>query len=109
MDTLHNVFPCSGCGSCCRRINKAVENLGLENIDKDNELYFPYKWDETGRCEMLTDDNKCLVYENRPLLCNIDKFLSIIDITKEDFYAMNIVACNIMMDEDNLPLKYRIK
>jgi len=109
MPLLPAVFPCSGCGACCRRINKAVGNLGIENIEKDNELYFPYKWDDTGRCEMLTDDNRCSVYENRPLICNIDKLLSLIDIPKEQFYAMNIAACNTMMDEDNLPLKYRIK
>lgn len=106
---LPAVFPCSGCGACCRRINKAVENLGLENIDKYSELYFPYKWDDTGRCEMLTDDNKCSVYEKRPLICNVDKLLSMIDIPKEQFYAMNIVVCNMMMDEDDLHIKYRIK
>jgi len=102
-----NIFPCSGCGACCRRINKAVENLG--DIDSDSELYFPYKWDETGRCEMLTDDNRCQVYETRPLICNIDKLSSVIDIPKDQFYVMNIAACNMMIDEDNLPLKYRIK
>jgi len=106
---LPAVFPCSGCGACCHRINKTVENLGIENIDSGNDLYFPYKWDNTGRCEMLTDDNRCSVYETRPLICNVDKLLSLIDIPKEQFYAMNIAACNTMMDEDNLPLKYRIK
>jgi hypothetical protein len=29
-------------------------------------------------------------------------------IPKKEFYAMNIAACNMMMDEDNLPLNLRI-
>ncbi len=102
------VFPCSGCGACCRRVDKAVKNFGIESEEGD-DFYFPYKWDDTGRCEMLTDDNKCSVYENRPLICNIDKMLSLTDMSKDKFYAINIEACNAMMDEDNLPLKYRIK
>lgn len=81
----------------------------MNNTDKDNLLYFPYKWDESGRCEMLTEDNKCSVYEDRPLVCNVDKLLSLIEIPKEQFYEINVESCNKMMDEDELPIKYRIK
>jgi Fe-S-cluster containining protein len=100
-------FPCSGCGACCHRVDKGVANLGSKNTE--DELYFPYKWDESGKCEMLTDDNKCSVYDNRPLICNIDKLLPIIDIPKDIYYEMNIAYCNAMMDEDNLPAEFRIK
>ena len=81
----------------------------MNNTDKDNLLYFPYKWDESGRCEMLTEDNKCSIYEDRPLVCNVDKLLSLIEIPKEQFYEINVASCNKMMDEDELPIKYRIK
>jgi Fe-S-cluster containining protein len=40
---LPDLFPCSGCGACCRRINKGIKNIGMNNTDKDNLLYFPYK------------------------------------------------------------------
>ena len=103
-----NKFPCSGCGACCRRINKAVENLSDFTKDKDSDFYFPYKWDENGVCENLID-NKCLIYEDRPLICNIDKLLSLTNIPRKKFYKMNIVECNKMMDEDNLPNELRIK
>ncbi len=99
-------YPCSGCGACCHRIKIAIESLGDNN--KDSELYFPYKWDATGRCEMLTEDNRCSVYENRPTICNFNKVMAMTGIPKKEFYAMNIAACNMMMDEDNLPLKFRI-
>jgi Fe-S-cluster containining protein len=106
---LPDLYPCSGCGACCRRVNKGIKNIGMNNTDKNNLLYFPYKWDESGRCEMLTEDNKCSIYEDRPLVCNVDKLLSLIEIPKEQFYEINVSSCNEMMDEDELPIKYRIK
>jgi len=97
------MFKCSGCGLCCQHVNKAVEAL------KDIELMeFPYKWDEGGRCEMLTEDNGCSVYENRPLMCNVDKVAEIFELEKEPFYRLNAKVCNSMMDEENLPLSFRI-
>jgi len=101
------VFPCSGCGACCRRAKQTVEKLNI--TDPNNEFYFPYKWDETGRCEKLTDDNKCSVYETRPTVCNIDKTILLSGIDKKKFYEINIKACNKAMDEDNMPMEYRIK
>lgn len=94
-------YPCSMCGSCCKRVNKAVENIDVGEP-------FPYKWDETGRCENLNQDNSCAVYENRPLLCNIDAIADKFGIEKVQFYKANISACNKMMDEDNVPFKFKI-
>lgn len=99
-------FPCTSCGACCRRINIAVKNFYTD--DPNNPLYFPYSWDENGVCENLTDDNKCKVYNNRPLLCNVEKFGEFIGVEKDAFFDYNIRACNALMDEDNLPLELRI-
>ena len=52
-------FPCSGCGACCKIINIAIKNTGQDCSDKSNDFHFPYKWDNSGRCEMLDDENKC--------------------------------------------------
>lgn len=102
-------FPCTGCGACCRRINKAVASIGSDASDPMSEFYFPYKWDQTGRCEKLLPDNSCSVYEDRPLICNIDKLHSFVDMPQNQFYALNIVFCNQMMDEDKMPQSFRIK
>lgn len=98
-------YPCTGCGCCCKRIENAVS--AYENIDEEYE--FPYSWDENGKCSELMDDNSCRVYENRPLLCNIDKFIEAYSMDKVMAYEMNISACNKMMDEDNVDNLLRIK
>lgn len=105
----HSKFPCSSCGACCRRIKTAVHNLGIGNVKRDDEYYFPYQWDESGRCEMLTEDNKCAVYDNRPIICNIDKFCEEAGMSKKNFYEGNIDFCNKMMDEDGVDQKFRIR
>lgn len=71
-------------------------------------MYFPYNWDENGVCENLTEDNKCKVYENRPLICNVDKFAEYNKLDKNEFYKVNIRACNYMMDLDDISLEFRI-
>lgn len=101
-------FPCSSCGACCNRIDKAIKAIGVESKNPNSELYFPYAWNDKGKCEMLTEDNKCAVYDNRPTICNIDSLQQMINIPKEEFYKMNIAACNKMMDEEGIDKKYRI-
>ncbi len=101
-----NKFPCTGCGSCCRRISVAVSHYNVTN--KRDPLYFPYKWDENGVCENLTQDNKCKVYENRPLLCDVERFAKHMKVNREDFFLSNIRACNYLMELDNVPSEFRI-
>jgi Fe-S-cluster containining protein len=99
-----NNFPCTSCGACCRRVKYAVQNLK----DCGFELDFPYTWNEDGVCNMLTEDNKCSVYENRPLICNIEKFAEHFGIDKQQFFDDNIKMCNELITQDNLPKKYLI-
>lgn len=104
-------FPCSGCGGCCKRVNKLsadYQELKIPIFDKNSIYYFPYKWDETGKCDMLID-NKCSVYNNRPNVCNIEKMRKLLGEPKKQFYKQNIESCNQIMDEDNIPLSFRIK
>lgn len=101
------MFPCTKCGCCCRKVDLVVKAIG--SVDPDNELYFPYKWDNTGRCENLTKENLCAVYDNRPLLCNIDRFMDRFAVVgKDEFYAANIESCNALMDQENIPIEFRI-
>ena len=57
---------------------------------------FPYGFDENGRCLMLGSDNKCIVYDTRPLVCNIkamwQEYFSHI-VSKKQFFKMNKNVC----------------
>lgn len=89
------MFRCSGCGLCCKNVKRAVE------VTKHiKELEFPYNWDETGRCEKLMEDNKCGVYDDRPLLCNVDGVIKFFNLDKESFYGDNEKACIELQAED---------
>ena len=74
-------FPCTKCGACCRRV----------------------------RCEMLCD-NLCMVYDKRPLICNIDDAVSLLYPDKDinEYYRESAIACNIMIKEDRMDKKYLI-
>jgi Fe-S-cluster containining protein len=98
-------FPCSGCGACCRRIDKAVKAIGPRG--PDSPFYFPYGWDETGRCEKL-EGNSCLVYHDRPLICNVNKLVKFLDVDAQYFFKETAKACNLFMEEDQLPLELRL-
>lgn len=76
------MFECSKCGLCCRSIHMVP---ALSQYDCGN-----------GRCQYLTENNLCGIYENRPDICNVDKmyelhFESIM--TKEEYYKKNFEGC----------------
>ena len=74
-------FPCKKCGLCC----KMLHNIPiLSDHDKGN-----------GTCRYLVT-NLCSIYENRPLICNIEKaYLSFFKetMTEQEFININIDAC----------------
>ncbi len=96
------LFYCSGCGQCCKHIDKAVDNFKkLCEIYPDLYEEFPYSWSSQGSCEMLdSTDNKCRCYDNRPLLCNSKRLLEelqkLINITKDDFIEMSLESCRYL-------------
>ena len=97
---MNNIkFECSGCGLCCKKISVAVENT--KHIA---ELHFPYTWDENGVCENLDSDNKCKVYEDRPLLCNVERFAEVYELDRKQFFEDNYQSCNILKQQDNNPI-----
>ena len=104
-------YPCTKCGACCRRIDKSIEHV--KRLQKINERFkaisdFPYTFDKTGRCENLQDDNTCKVYDHRPAICKLDVWFTFFDMPLEEFYAMNIEACNEAMKEDGIFEIYKI-
>ena len=97
-------FNCSGCGACCKRVGKAISYL--------KELNFPYKAKKDGSCEMLDEDNKCKVYDNRPEVCSIDRMYEKVYKeefkSKKEFYLHEAKQCNIFVSNDKLDKKYLI-
>jgi Fe-S-cluster containining protein len=93
------MFPCTNCGCCCKRVGIIKAFL------TDDE--FPFDVDENGSCKMLVN-NMCSVYDNRPDICKVEEMSKKNNIPKEIYYKMAIDVCNRMMDEDNIPLKFRI-
>jgi Fe-S-cluster containining protein len=93
------MFPCTKCGCCCKRVGAAVAASGIS---------FPYKFKEDGACEMLVD-NKCLVYDKRPAICNVDKIIRSNKFNKKFYYKETARECNKMMDEDGIAKEFRIK
>jgi Fe-S-cluster containining protein len=102
------MYPCTKCGACCRKISSVIENLGLHAEDMESAFYFPYTCDATGACENLQPDMSCKVYNDRPLICNIDRLIDKLSLDKESFYAENVAACNTLMDLEKLPSHFRI-
>lgn len=105
-------FPCSGCGACCRKINVAVANSKMLSNMLEVELPFPYGWDEKGVCEML-EDNRCKVYETRPLLCRVDDLGKLFKkksiLNKRKFHKLTARACNILIDEFKINKSFKVK
>ena len=101
-------FPCTSCGCCCKNLGSYVHDIAIKN--KDISLIFPYKWNEDGVCEMLGEDNKCKVYDNRPALCSVDKMIKYEkNISKKQWYRKNAKICNILMDRAGYPEHLRVK
>ena len=70
-----------------------------QSINTDVDLSFPYAWDETGRCEKLGDDNRCTVYEKRPLICRVDACGDAFGMSREDNHRITANSCNAIMDK----------
>lgn len=92
-------FPCSKCGACCRNISNIPQ---LKEFDNGK-----------GVCKFLNILlGTCEIYETRPDVCRIDKmykkyFKHIY--SKREFYVVNMKACNILQDKENIDTKFRIK
>ena len=72
MDT----FECSMCGKCCMHMDEVIARLPqLEKLIGEDNAIFPYSY-KKGICEKLDqENNRCSIYKNRPIICNVDKFI----------------------------------
>lgn len=77
-------FACSGCGACCRRVAAL-------------RLNWPVKQD--GSCVHLTDDDRCAIYETRPLICRVDEARPH-GMSVEAWHKVNTEACEQLKKEE---------
>ena len=104
-------FPCTMCGSCCKRIDKLVADAPLTSrlFGLPIEMFdFPYKWDENGVCEKLTEDGLCSIYENRPDICNLETVQQTLKWKSKMFFDITAASCNSMMKEDGIDEEFYI-
>lgn len=103
-------FPCTQCGLCCRLIGKLLATK--ERIEDPVLRFlveqFPYATDADGVCEKL-ENNACSVYENRPVLCNIDQVAVLKGVDIEDYRRLNAQICNMLINLHGLEDSFLIK
>jgi len=102
-------FPCTFCGCCCSHVDMAIENArkSPHPVWNNSAETFPFSYDINGKCEKLIN-NKCSVYEDRPLLCNLKKLGELLELDTKTWYYMVSKSCNQLMDQENVPDEYRI-
>jgi Fe-S-cluster containining protein len=78
-----------------------IMNGNFRDEYRDLVMEFPYKHDDAGWCEMLDENLKCKVYENRPTLCSIEKTwkLKFSHVPKGEYFKSCETACKALMRE----------
>lgn len=83
MSVVKTMFKCDKCGLCCMRVGQSPI---YKNLDRGD-----------GVCRFFDDASKlCTIYENRPILCNIDKAYDHFfyeKMSRKQYYRMNYEAC----------------
>lgn len=101
-------FNCSGCGLCCMSAGKAVDRARDLVAAGEKDPYvkdvadFPFEYDVFGRCEKLTDDHQCSVYDSRPDVCSVERMWEKYHkgkIEKQNYFLSAEMLCNSMMKE----------
>lgn len=92
---MENRFNCIKCGLCCRHLDK-------------NDLYKNLH-DGDGICKYLDlETNLCIIYEKRPILCNIDLSYEIYfldNMSLEEYYKINYEGCQKIWEINKKDIK----
>lgn len=84
------MFLCDKCGLCCMQVKSSPIYAALDRGD--------------GICFYFDEATKlCRIYENRPIVCNIEKayekfFRGKIEL--EEYYRLNYEACKKLKEKD---------
>lgn len=93
-------FDCNECGLCCKKVYRALDKSRNPHWMHEAIDDFPYEMNSDGSCSMMVD-NRCSVYEDRPLLCNIKKAAKKIDMpyTRKEWFRLNYEGCRQLQME----------
>jgi len=84
-------FICSKCGACCRNLDKSI--------------YFAEYDMGNGVCRYFDEEtNLCTIYDDRPLLCNIEKAYDAYFkeyMTLDEYYSANYESCETLRALNN--------
>jgi len=79
-------FICEQCGACCRNLDKSILFAELDKGD--------------GVCRFFDDEtNVCTIYDERPLLCNVDKAYAVYfekHMSYDEYRMANTNACKTL-------------
>lgn len=102
-------FNCTSCGLCCKNLRNALIWDAPEFL-RPAIAAFPYKVMPDGSCEKMVG-NQCSVYEDRPLLCNIDKTHDELDVpmSKQEWFDLNEKGCDQLQLTARNNLKMEIR
>ena len=82
-------FPCIACGQCCRNVHLSPLTEYLSRGD--------------GICRYLDENsNLCSIYEERPLVCNVENFFKLFlkdKISWLDYVRQNSDFCRVLLIE----------
>ena len=99
---MNETFPCTSCGECCKKMGLLLNSK--EHFDPFTRFVldkFPYKTQfQNGWCEKLTEDNKCSVYDDRPLLCNIRAMAAARGVPWQLHYLEAAKQCNTWINDN---------
>ena len=102
-------FPCTQCGQCCRHISSILANSNYPTVIQDLVNRFPYEVNDDGSCSMLTEDGLCSVYDNRPIMCNINLMGQLLQQSQTDWYQQQADICNQLITNAGLHSDYLVK
>lgn len=70
---------------------------------------FPYGTKSNGHCEQY-ENGLCLVYDKRPLLCNIERIADEVDIgmSKDEWFTANERECGRLQSDLRLGVRLRV-
>ncbi len=107
-------FNCTSCGLCCKKLGQAIAAAKSRKEPSEIDalfLEFPYPPKPDGSCFMLKNDGSCSIYNERPLICDVDKMYEKFykpHMSKKEHYRLNAWTCNQMINEAGLPKEYLI-
>jgi len=105
-------FACTACSLCCRLVGDVLRRKDEYKEPTKTLLEgFPYKATADGSCEMLDEEGRCKVYDNRPLLCNIELTWEVFhkkEVSRKHYFFKAAMSCNVMIKDSGTDEKYLV-